>query len=77
MSSPSHPSPSDDRNAAAQPLRRRKTILLVITAGLVISALLILVLPLAVPFPLRLVVAGTDLLVAVTVALYLRQISRP
>lgn len=58
-------------------MRRRKTVLLVVTSALVISAILILVLPLRIPFPLRLVVAGTDLLAAVVVALYLRQISRP
>ena len=77
MSSPPHPSPSNDRNAAVAPLRRRKTVLLVVTSALVISAILILVLPLRIPFPLRMVVAGTDLLAAVVVALYLRQISRP
>lgn len=77
MSSPTHPSSSNDRNAAVAPLRRRKTVLLVVTSALVISAILILVLPLRIPFPLRLVVAGTDLLAAVVVALYLRQISRP
>ncbi len=41
--------------------------------ALVTGALLVVVLPLKIPLPLRLLIAASDLLAAAVIALYLRQ----
>jgi hypothetical protein len=51
-------------------------LLKIVASALVASAGLVLVLPLPLPWSLRAVVAGTDLLAAVVVAVLLRQSGR-
>lgn|GEM_PF-5591126 len=57
----------------ASPTHKCRGALIVITAALVIGAVLILVLPLRLPFSVRFIVAASDLLAAVVIALILRQ----
>jgi hypothetical protein len=64
------PPPTDPRAAG---LARQKLTMTVVCAALVLGALLLLVLPVALPLPLRLGVAAFDLAAAATVWLVGRQ----
>lgn len=63
--------PPDDPRAVQA--ARRKVMLAAAVAFLLLAALVILVLPVRLPLPLRLAVAGTDLIAAAIIALLLRQ----
>lgn len=73
------PSPPDHNIAPSNDdpcLQRRRSKLRLVVIALVIGAVLIVVLPLKIPLPLCLLIAGSDLLAAAVIALYLRQ-NRP
>jgi hypothetical protein len=64
------PSPDDPR---AGDLARKRLLLQLIVAIFIVSAILILVLPLRLPSPLRYAVAATDLIAAAVIWLLGRQ----
>jgi len=63
--------PSD--NPRALQAARRKVMLIAAVCFLLLAAVVILVLPIRLPLPVRLAVAGTDLIAAAIIGLLLRQ----